>query len=51
MKKQVNVRLIILSLISLGFFALTFLVSPYFIIGAIGFMLLGQREMKRKRKE
>jgi len=50
MKKQVNIKVIIFSLIALGFLALTFLVSPYFIAGAILFVVLNQKEIMGKRK-
>jgi len=50
-KRQINIKVIIFSLIALGFIALTFLISPYFVAGAILFMLLNQRELMHKRKE
>jgi hypothetical protein len=46
--KNFNVKLVITSLIALGFIALTFFVNPYFIVGAIVFMLWGRKEMKTK---
>jgi len=49
--KKVNIKVILFSLIALGFIALTFLVSPYFVAGAILFMLLNQRELMHKKKE
>ncbi|MCL5018766.1 MAG: hypothetical protein M1416_03325 [Candidatus Pacearchaeota archaeon] len=48
--KNFNLKVVIFSLIALGFIALTFLVNPYFIIGAVVFMLLNQRELKGKKK-
>lgn len=49
--KLKNPKVVIFSLIAFGFIALTFLVSPYFIIGAIILMLFNQRElMKNKTK-
>jgi hypothetical protein len=52
MKSKVNIKVIIFSLIALGFLALTFLVDWLFIIGAVVFMVLNQREiMGKKRKE
>jgi hypothetical protein len=50
MKRKVNIKVIIFSLIALGFLALTFLVDWLFIIGAVVFMLLNQREIMHKRK-
>ncbi len=47
--KNFNPRVVIFSLIALGFIALTFLVNPYFVIGAIVFMIINQRELKRKK--
>jgi hypothetical protein len=49
-KRQVNIKVIIFSLIALGFLALTFFVNPYFIIGALVFMLIGQRELMIKKE-
>lgn len=45
-----NPKVLIFSLIALGFIALTFLVSPYFVIGAIVLMLINQRELMKKKK-
>jgi hypothetical protein len=50
MKSKFNSKIVILSLIALGFVALTFFVNPYFIIGAIVLMLINQREIMRKKK-
>jgi hypothetical protein len=47
--KTFNLKVVIFSLIALGFIALTFTVNPYFVIGAVIFMLLNQRELKRKK--
>ncbi|HJX50377.1 MAG TPA: hypothetical protein VJ438_02855 [Candidatus Nanoarchaeia archaeon] len=50
--KRFNLKVVIFSLIALVFVALTFLVSPWFIIGAVVFMTLNQWEiMGKKRKE
>lgn len=51
MKRQINIKVVIFSIIALGFIALTFTVSPYFIAGAIIFMLINQWELNRKRKK
>jgi hypothetical protein len=48
--KKFNKKVVIFSLIALGFIALTFLVNPWFIVGAVIFMLLNQRELKKKKK-
>ena len=48
--KRVNLKVIIFSLIALGFLALTFLVDWLFIIGAVFFMMLNQREIMHKKK-
>jgi fumarate reductase subunit C len=45
-----NPIVVVLSLIALGFVALTFTVSPYFIIGAIILMLINQRLLMKKKK-
>jgi len=47
--KLPNPKVVIFSLIAFGFIALTFLVSPYFIIGAIILMLLNQRELMKPK--
>ncbi len=45
-----NPIVVVLSLIALGFVALTFIVSPYFVIGAIILMLINQRLLMKKKK-
>jgi hypothetical protein len=45
-----NIRVVIYSIIALGFIALTFLVDWMFIIGAVFLMILNQRELFRKNK-
>jgi hypothetical protein len=45
-----NLKVVIFSLIALGFIALTFFVNPYFIIGAIVLMILNQKEINKKKK-
>jgi hypothetical protein len=50
-KRHINVKVVIFSLIALGFIALTFLVNPYFVAGAVLFMLLNQREIMHKKKQ
>ncbi len=50
-RRNFNLRVVIFSLIALGFVALTFLVNPYFIAGAVLFMILNQRELGRKKKD
>mgnify|MGYP001594989992 CR=1 FL=1 len=45
-----NTKVVILSLIALGFLALTFLVDWFFIIGAVIIIYLNQRELVKKRK-
>jgi len=48
--KKVNIKVIIFSLIALGFLALTFFVDWLFIIGAVFFMMMNQREIMHKKK-
>jgi len=48
MKRKINWKIVIFSLIAFGFLALTFFVNPWFIIGAVVLMLLNQRELKKK---
>ncbi len=47
--KKVNWKVVILSLIALGFIALTFLVDWIFIIGAVIIMIINQRELMKKK--
>ena len=46
--KNFNSKVVIFSSVALGFIALTFLVNLYFIVGAVVFMILNQRELGRK---
>jgi len=48
MSKKPNIKVIIYSLISLGFVALTFLVDWMFIIGAVVMIWLNQKELMKK---
>ena len=47
--KKPNIRVIVYSLIALGFVALTFLVDWLFIIGAVIMIYLNQKELMRKK--
>ncbi|MBA7609767.1 hypothetical protein ES703_16961 [subsurface metagenome] len=47
--KKINWKVVFLSLIALGFIALTFLVDWIFIIGAVIIMLINQRELMKKK--
>jgi|TARA_B100001971_G_C18166659_1_gene524606 hypothetical protein len=47
-KKKPNIKVIIYSIIALGFLALTFLVDWLFIIGAVILIFLNQRELMKK---
>lgn len=44
-----NLKVVIFSIIALGFLALTFLVDWIFIIGAVILMILNQRELMKKK--
>jgi len=46
-----NLKVVILSIIALGFLVLTFLVDWLFIIGAVIILLLNQRELMRAEKK
>jgi 1,4-dihydroxy-2-naphthoate octaprenyltransferase len=48
-KNQVNVRVIIYSLLALGFVAVSFLVDWLFLIGALILVVLNQRELMGKK--
>ncbi|MEK6945219.1 MAG: hypothetical protein AABW63_00300 [Nanoarchaeota archaeon] len=48
MKRRPNIKVIIYSIIALGFLALTFLVDWIFIVGAVILMYMNQRELKKK---
>jgi hypothetical protein len=45
-----NWKVVVYSIIALGFIALTFLVDWMFIIGAVVMMWLNQRELMKSRK-
>jgi len=45
----INIKVVIFSVIALGFLALTFLVDWMFIIGAVVLMILNQRELMKKK--
>ena len=51
MKSKINWKVVIYSIIALGFLALTFLVDWLFIIGAAVLVILNQRELIRERNE
>ena len=48
-KSKVNIKVIIYSLLALGFIALAFLIDWLFIIGAVVLIALNQRELMKKR--
>lgn len=48
MKKKINIKVIIYSLIALGFVVLTFTVDWLFIIGAVVLIWLNQREIMKR---
>ena len=50
MKKGINIKVIIYSIIAFGFVALTFLVDWAFIIGAVVMVFLNQRELMKKKR-
>ncbi len=47
-KKKVNVKVIIYSIIALGFVGLTFFVDWMFIIGAVIIIYLNQKELMKR---
>ncbi len=49
-KNKPNIKVIIYSLIALGFMILTFLVDWMFIIGAAIMIWLNQKELMKKKK-
>jgi hypothetical protein len=50
MKSRFKPLLVLYSVIALAFIVLAFTVNPYLMIGAVVFMILGQREMKKGKK-
>lgn len=46
-----NPKVVIFSLLALGCIALTFLISYWFLIGAVILMLLNQRELAKQNKK
>ncbi len=49
MKRKPNIKIIIFSILAIGFLVLTFKVDWIFIIGAVILMLLNQRELMKKK--
>ncbi len=47
--RKPNVKVIVFSLLALGFIALSFLVDWFFIIGAVVCMIINQRELMKKK--
>tara|TARA_Y100000310_G_C20574114_1_gene759607 strand:- start:168 stop:326 length:159 start_codon:yes stop_codon:yes gene_type:complete len=47
-KSKPNIKVIIYSILALGFVALTFLVDWLFIIGAVVLIYLNQKELMKK---
>ena len=47
--KKPNIKVILYSIIALGFLALTFFIDWIFIIGAVVMIWLNQREIIKKR--
>ena len=50
MKRKPNIKIIIFSILALGFLALAFLVDWLFIIGAVILMWLNQKELMKNKK-
>jgi hypothetical protein len=50
MKNKPNPKVIIFSILALGFLALTFFVDWIFIVGAVILMYLNQKELMKGRK-
>ena len=50
-KRKINIKIVIFSILALGFLVLTFLVNWFFIIGAVVLMLLNQKELFKKSKK
>jgi hypothetical protein len=46
-----NIKVVIFSIIALGFLALTFLVDWLFIIGAVILLYLNQKELIKKKNK
>jgi len=47
--KKPNIKVVVLSIIALGFVFLSFTVDWMFLIGAVIIMILNQRELLRKK--
>ena len=50
-KQKFNLKVVVYSLIALGFIALTFLVDWIFIVGAVVLIYLNQKEIMKKKLE
>ena len=51
MKNKINLKVVIFSILALGFLVLAFLVNWLFIIGAVILMILNQKELMGKKKK
>lgn len=49
MKRKINIKVIIFSIIAIGFVALMFFVDWLFVIGAVIMIYLNQREINRNK--
>ena len=49
-KNKINIKVIIYSIIAIGFLVLTFLVDWMFIIGAVIMMWLNQKELMGEKR-
>lgn len=49
-KRKTNLKVVIFSILAIGFLVLTFTINWMFIIGAVILMILNQRELMKKRK-
>ena len=47
-KRKYNLKVVIYSILALGFLTLTFLVDWIFIVGAVTLMILSQKELMKK---
>jgi hypothetical protein len=45
---MINVKVLLLSILGILFIVLAFVVSPWFMAGAVAIMLINQRELMKK---
>ena len=48
---MINIKVLLLSILGIIFIILTFILNPWFIVGAVIIMLINQRELMKMQKQ